>query len=607
MGWRLSSLLKPGTAQGSDAARAGADWARAEHRNSWTRDAVIGDPSWDNFARAPGNPIYVGREPFPWSVNGSLFHDPCGGNWYAYPALYPRNYWPAGPCALLRSADDGRSWQDLGLALQGDPLSFDQGGATPDVSLLHADGAYHMVYDWVTPDCLDGGIAYAKASSPEGPFRKSSRPIHAESRQEALLGRYKRVYLSTLLRREADWLILSAMSTPGNAGNSWALVAFTAGDPADEWRGPEMLLCPEEGAYLPQPVEFNHAFVFRGEVFVAASSVSRNRTYQLLYRAPLAQAHRAESWEIHQEGSLWHWEPGDYETLGIWGQSFCAVAEEGRVTALYPSRNGADRGTLSLATRPWDVPFKDGFVLSAPNAQAVTFTRQSFEDVTLRLRAASSGAFQVLWGCASPLGPDRPYSSEGEPSPHTLRGFPSLRLHAEGWEVWDTGEDGQRSLLARGRLPEAASESWDLELTWTPEVACWKLGATLLWRGAACRQSGLFGLLAEPGSCLRVHGFETSTGGKKMPLVLLPYAGTMGAGLDARDWQPLEAGRRVVASRAGARAKFNFLGGRFRLLASAEDFEVSTNLPPGGDTLPRAVAVKAKRAGAELEGLEFEP
>ena len=64
------------------------DFSRSEYRNVWLHHCAIGDPSWDTFVREDGNPIYTGREPYAWPVNGFLFHDPPSGRWYAYVGLY---------------------------------------------------------------------------------------------------------------------------------------------------------------------------------------------------------------------------------------------------------------------------------------------------------------------------------------------------------------------------------------------------------------------------------------------------------------------------------------------------------------------------------------
>ena len=39
---------------------------------------------------------------------------------------------------------------------------------------------------------------------------------------------YRSTYGGTLLQRGDDWLVLTAMSTHGNAGGIWALAAMTA-------------------------------------------------------------------------------------------------------------------------------------------------------------------------------------------------------------------------------------------------------------------------------------------------------------------------------------------------------------------------------------------
>src|SRR5450756_738297 len=72
------------------------DLAKARCMDRWLHHQAVGDPSWDAFVREPGNPIYTGREPYPWTVNDFLFHDPVSGGWYAYVSEYPRGYWLIG-------------------------------------------------------------------------------------------------------------------------------------------------------------------------------------------------------------------------------------------------------------------------------------------------------------------------------------------------------------------------------------------------------------------------------------------------------------------------------------------------------------------------------
>lgn len=57
------------------------DYAESRFVDSWLRHPVYGDPSFDAFERAPGNPVHTGAPPFAWPVNGFFFADPRGGGW----------------------------------------------------------------------------------------------------------------------------------------------------------------------------------------------------------------------------------------------------------------------------------------------------------------------------------------------------------------------------------------------------------------------------------------------------------------------------------------------------------------------------------------------
>ena len=210
VGWIAYSLLAVVPA---DAKASGVDYAESRHAGLWLQDPVLGGPSFDAFVHAPQNPLHRGAPPFEWPVNRFFFADPVSGNWYIYVGEDCEGY-AARPsrCVLLRSMDGGKSWENLGIVLQGDKASFDRGGHTPDVSVVYADGRYHIVYDWVEPDWSQlGGLAYAWAEKPEGPFHRAAQPITRNKDLTALLGRYQRTYAATLVRRKHDWMILAMM------------------------------------------------------------------------------------------------------------------------------------------------------------------------------------------------------------------------------------------------------------------------------------------------------------------------------------------------------------------------------------------------------------
>jgi hypothetical protein len=195
-----------------------------------------------------------------------------------------------------------------------------QGGATPDGSAVVDGDVTYLVYDWATPSNNDGGLGSA-AGPLRGPFARDLAPIVSESTMPPLpLSQYRRVYGGTLLRRTSDWLVLAAISTAHNAGGTWGLCALTAPSPAGPWSSPPtLLLTPQSALWHAHPTEFYPAFSGGdGFVYAPATSLAENRNYQLLWRAPLEDAHDPAAWSVQQDGSIFHWE-GRAGSDSIWG------------------------------------------------------------------------------------------------------------------------------------------------------------------------------------------------------------------------------------------------------------------------------------------------
>ena len=335
------------------------DYAESRYVDLWLRHPVYGDPSFDSFQRLPGNPIHTGAPPFGWPVNGFLFADPASGNFYVYVGDYATGYSgpPPSRCVLYRSTNRGQTWQNLGPVLEGDARMFDKKGHTPDVSVVFADGRYHMLYDWGEPNfSAEGGLAYAWADKPEGPWRRATQPITRNSTLAPLLGKYHRTYAGTLVRRRNDWLILAMMD---NAPYSWALFAMTAPQPQGPYSERVLVRNVEADYFHPPLMEFYPAFAHDGWVYAPATSVALNRNFQIIFRAPLEKAADPQAWEIYRHGSAWHAADAPNEAYGIWGQTFSGwVDGQERLWAMFPSRNAAGYGTINLAERPWSRPLR---------------------------------------------------------------------------------------------------------------------------------------------------------------------------------------------------------------------------------------------------------
>jgi hypothetical protein len=555
------------------------DLARAEARDLWLHHPAIGDPSWDSFEREPGNPIFAGSDPLPWAVNGFLFRDPPSGRWFAFAGLYPRGYWsPRGgqKCRVLRERDGG-GWEDLGDALAGEPKSFDgdgtNPGAVPDVSVVFDAGAYHMVYDWANPSNSRGGLAHARADRPEGPYRRDPAPIHDDARQAPILGRYVRAYGATLLRRERDWIVLHMMSTPGNAGGTWALAAMTAERPEGPYRGPTLLLFPQSGRFHPPIVEFYPAFAHGGFAYAPATSVAANRSFQAVFRAPLERAHEPAAWEAFALGSVWHDEAVPFEARGIWGQTFSGqVGPDGHLRAFFPSRTAGDRGAIGIASRPWAKPFRDGFVLSAPNGPSAAILRQDRDDFRLRAAVRSTGNWTVAWASRGPLGPDRT-SADAVPDARMRTRRMELRRTGSGWSVSTIGEDGASMAIAKGEKAPPAGGREEVEIERRGPSARIVLGGV---EAASIEGgdpgSGRIEVWAEAGTILAADRFEVEGRGRAGTERWISTEAIAGSGAAAEDWAPVRSDRFLFGSghesrAAGASAKWSYRGRGFRLFA----------------------------------------
>jgi hypothetical protein len=544
------------------------DYAEAQHVGDWLRHPVYGDPSFDAFERLPGNPIHRGAPPFEWPVNGFLFVDDPSGQWYVFVGDYGKGYLtPPSRCLLYCSTDRGLSWTNLGVVLHGDPQMFDRGGHTPDVSVVHVEGRYHMVYDWGEPDFnAEGGLAYAWAERPEGPWHRALQPLTRNSTLPKLSGRYQRTYAATLLRRKNDWLVLAMMD---HAPHSWALFAMTATKPEGPYSERRLARQVEQDYFHPPLLEFFPAFEHGGFVYAPATSVALNRDFNALFRAPIELAEDSSAWSLFQCGSVWHSDDREAEHFGIWGQTFSGFVDaQGTLQVMFPSRDAEGRGTINLARRPWKEPFrKRGFVLSGHQGPAFTLLKEAYDDFTLEADLELRGTLRLLLDYAAPLEPNTP-SSDATLHPLMNTRHLALEFAPEQWRLLWQEVSEQTETLASGKLEGRRRRTLRIERRDNRLVV--NLDRRELWAGSLpiggrAAKTGVLGLGLEPNSHLVVERFQIEGTPKPARTSFLWTEALLGAGESLADWtETSDAGFRfgsgAVSKAPSARVKWNIVG-----------------------------------------------
>lgn len=563
-------------------ARKPIDFARQAQREAWLAHPTLGEASFANIVRRPHNPIYRGQLPREWAVNGFLFQDPVSQAWFAYIGEYPEHYAMgevSSRCWILRSDNFGASWEPVGPAFCEDrPLRFEKDptpiGHYPDVSVVYHDGRYHMVLDWCHAgfdwdlEKADSGTAYAWAAQPEGPFTLAPQPIVRNHELQPLAGKYGRMYASTLIRRKDDWLVLSINdSVSTNGAFAWSLCGMTAAEPAGPYSAPQLLLSPETNSYFPPIVEHFPAFTHDGWIYAPATSVALNRNFQCVFRAPIEAADCPDNWELHQHGSIWHGTSLEAEEKGIWGQTFSGFVDDNqRLQLLYPSLDSHGRGTIHLAARPWEKPYREaGFWLTGHRGPSFTAVRQGYKlaslDAALEL---GQGSVAVVLGMQGPIGPDKPTSDSSLHS-HMLRDCFELVLSESRWQLQAVDSQGNRQRVTAGEhTGQSSSGLLTLQLAFSSHQ--WHIdinGET--WAAPLRRPQGLTGLWAAANSSALVKEFVLRGEPYDSGLHWLYTEALLGAGVNPKDWETMhDSGFRfglgARSRKNNARVKWNIHG-----------------------------------------------
>ncbi len=590
------------------------DYAKGIHRDAWLGHPVYGGASFDSFERLPGNPVVRGKAPYEWPVNGSLFEDPVSGDWFLYVGYYCAGYahheGTASHCTVHRSRDRGATWEKIGPLFDGTPHVFE--GETwplrraPDAVVTYADGRYHLCFDWATenntwknahnpPPDANSGAGHAWSERPEGPFHISKRPILTTREQKALLGKYRRMYASSLIRREKDWLVLTLTDSGPYFG--WALVGVVADTPEGPWSEAKLLLYPEKDGFHPPLLEFFPAFAHEGYVYAPTTSVAANRNFQVVFRVPIEKALDPAAWEIHQQGSVWHAEPVEYEHYGIWGQTLSGfVGKDGIFNVMFPSRDSQGMGTINLAARPWDQPHRErGFVVSGHEGPSMVRLKRHGRPERIEAVCDTRGTVTLAWDVRSPLAPDAPRSG-AQPHALMLRNYRGLELKDTAWALVNVDAKGERTVFAEGPLPSgdqrAVSIAWEstdtsasmesrkspleggprgVSLPAAPEFVVLRIGEAE-WRGKLPHGAGGFAVLAGPWSHAQFDKLAITAETAPAEVDYLYTEALLGAAQNLEHWEEVKDERfrhgiGAVSKQSHVEAKWNFEGDAFVLWA----------------------------------------
>lgn len=547
------------------------DYANASHVDDWLRHPVFGDPSFDSFQHASSNPVFRGSPPLEWPVNGFYFIDPVSKNHYLYVGDYARGYMAvASRCVLFRSTDAGKTWTKLpGWIVPEDPNSFDADasgpGHLPDVSVVYFDRRYHMVYDWERLGWLEGGIAYAWADKPEGPFHRDPQPILRQSDHVNLAGRYSRPYATTLIRRKRDWLIVGMMDDPPFG---WAKFVVTAPTPEGPWSHPVLVRHVEAGYFHPPLMEGYPAFTDGKYLYAPTTSVAKNRDFQCMFKAPIEQAEHPSAWSLDRYGSLWHSEDRENEYYGIWGQTFGgAIDRSGALRVLFPSKDRTDTGTINIAVRPWNSPLQHGFQMSAHTGRSLTLLRKTSSACTLTARFHLRGTARLLWDYTAPLGPDRPQSNATLHKLMLTR-HAGLEMTPQGWRIVRADDAGSLAVLASDSAE--GRKDWTVALNRSAGNLSVSIDGKTVWNGKASLAAGAFGWLLEPDTYLSVSEFSIAGVVQPVHRSYLFTEGWLDIAEDPARWIQVESadfryGLGAVSRGPQAAAKWSVVGRRFTL------------------------------------------
>jgi hypothetical protein len=590
------------------------DYAQFENKNEWSHHYAFGSPSWDNFERLHNNPVFKGRKGMEWPVNGFLFDDPVSHNWFLYIGEYTENY-VQNPfikdrnCRILKSSDKGKSWSDLGNLFPEGMICYDSIHIRiPDVMVAYDDHRYHLIFDWRSKntkwtDMRIGGIGYAVADRPEGPFAVSEKPLKMNTQyvEKPLLNRYWRMYAPMIFKRENDWVIAYML----DALPAWALAVSTAPKPEGPYSDPKIVLNVERKTNYQPLQEFYPAFTHKGYAYFPSTSVANNRNYQAVHRVKIEEMTEPDKYELFSEGAFWHSENVQNEYAGIWGQTFSGfVNDKDSLFVMYPSKDHNNIGTINLAKSYWfKLNRQRGFWLTAHEEKSFSYIRRMIHPDEINTIVNLDGEMHIVWDFNTPIDVQNSwgkFSFEDENAD-----YKEVVINKNSWKVNYFRKGEGITMVDSGKIIGWNRDMNTINIKRVKEKYILRINGRNYWEGELTENSGLIGILLNKHSYLFVNQFK-ATGKQISGQVSYGYFDALiASGNKEKDWEFKRSsqfifGKGAVSIQDSAFAKWNFVGKGFELYAPMGPLYGTVNIFLDGVLLGKVLLKQLKEQKSSL-------
>jgi hypothetical protein len=300
---------------------------------------------------------------------------------------------------------------------------------------------------------------------------------------------------------------------------------------------------------------------------------------------------------------------------------------------MYPSRDSQGMGTINIASRRWDRPYRErGFWVSGHAAPSFLRLKQSFElgqaEVGLTLYR---GTVTWVMNARGPLGPDRP-TSDASLHPLMLTDYTGVKFGEDSWALVAVNTSGDKNVIAEGA--REANQNVRASIRRDGANVTLSLNGKQVWAGELPLEDGHPGIIASENTTVLVDRFALTAEPAKNPTSFLYTEALVGAAQNLKDWEVVEDTRfrygvGAISSQPDAMVKWNVEGksvtlwaprgpryGRADLRVNGKrvtriDFHAENDIPSApvagvyfNDAVPRGVTLHAFTGAFPVDALD---